>query len=119
MSKWIEYLKLLPQGLKNPEKVVEGYLNIIKMENDKLPQDEVEEILRRRLICSGCPFMSKNAIASGVLKTSRTDDFCSLCSCPLIGKTASLSSSCGIVSYNEKHPDSPLEPKWLAYKPEE
>lgn len=119
MNKMMEYLSLLPKGMKNPEKVLEGIWNNIKMANGNMPEDEVEEIMRRRLICAGCEFMSKNAIAMGLIKSKRTEDFCSLCQCPILGKTASLSSNCGIVFYNEGHPDTQLVPKWTAYKKEE
>lgn len=113
--KLIELLKLIPKGLKNPELVIEGFLNNIKLENGTLPDDQVEEIAKRRLLCAGCPFMSENAKEMG-FQTKRTDPFCTLCSCPIKSKTASLDSTCGAESYNKSHPDKPaIEVKWFAY----
>lgn len=114
--KLLEYIKLLPLGLKNPELVLEGFINNIKLEHGTLPEDEVEEIARRRLICAGCPFMSKNAEKITGFKTKRTEDFCTLCSCPIKGKTASMDSTCGADSYNKTHPNNPpIEVKWEPY----
>ena len=113
MSKLIEYLKLLPLGLKNPKQVVEGIWNEINLEN--LPEDEKEEIARRRVLCAGCPLMSKNVEAILNMKFDRIEDFCTLCSCPIKTKAASLSSNCGALGYNEGHPENPQEVRWLSY----
>lgn len=115
MSKWLEHIKLLPKGLKNPGLVIEGHLNNLRLELGTLPEDQEAEIVRRRLICSQCPFMSKNAEQLTGFKTDRTEEFCTLCSCPIKSKTASLASTCGIDYYNKKHPDKPLDVKWLPY----
>ena len=41
MSKFTEYLKLIPKGLKNPQQVLEGWINDYNFDN--LPKEEVEE----------------------------------------------------------------------------
>lgn len=118
--KLLELIKLLPKGLENPKQVIEGFMNNIKLEHGSLPEDQAEEILRRRLICAGCQFMSENAKLLSDFKTSRTDPFCVLCSCPISSKTASLDSSCGAKHWNEKHPNhTSLEVKWETYGKED
>lgn len=117
MSKLQELIKLIPKGLANPRQVAEGWINNVKLENGSLPQDEVEEIARRRLICSQCPFESSNATSLTGYKTERTDSHCTLCSCPLKAKTAALSSVCGAQYYNNTHPEkTPLPVRWEEYK---
>lgn len=116
MSKLLEYIKLLPLGVANIEAIAEGLINNVKLENGSLDQDKVEEIARRRLICSQCPFMSGNAQKIMDFKTSRTEDFCTLCYCPIKGKTAALSEICGAEYYNKKHPEKPaIDVKWFPY----
>lgn len=126
MSKFSEYLSLIPKGLKNPEALIEGWANEIKLQFGTLREDEREEILRRRVICNTCPFNSINAKASpeykelyGVnYKTNREDLHCAHCSCPVASKTASLTSDCGITSYNAIHQDKQIDLKWKVYKNE-
>ena len=113
MSKLGEYIKMFGKGLAHPQQVVEGITNSVKMEYGLLPEDEQEEIIRRRLICSECPMMSKNREN---FTTTRTEDFCTLCSCPILTKSASLNSSCGAKTYNERHPEDPKPVLWEAYK---
>jgi hypothetical protein len=121
MSKFLDYLKLVPQGLKNPLQVIEGFWNDYNFEN--LPKDEVEEIVRRRLICETCPFNSINAKTSQEYKDifgqnydgGRDELHCSICSCGVKKKTAALSDDCGMDS-NTKTMSLPL--KWTKYKQE-
>lgn len=121
MSKLTEYLNLIPKGLKNPMKILDGIYNEIKLENNLLQEDEVDEILRRRLICQSCPFFSLNAQSSeeyyDIFKehyqTDRTDSHCSVCGCNEKLKTSSLDSNCGLdTDEKTKH----LELKWNKYK---
>lgn len=121
MSAFLEYLKLIPKVLQNPDKVLEGWLNDIKLESGELPEDEIKEILRRRAICSSCPFSSDLAKTSKEYEevfgkhyeTDRTEPHCSCCGCFLGKKTASLSSECGLAS-NDKTMN--IELKWKKYK---
>ena len=116
---WItEYIKLIPAGIANADKVVEGVWNNIQMEKKWLPENKKKEILRRRLICATCPFMSRNAQGNPAIgyQTDRTDDHCIHCGCPIIVRTASLKKPCGIEKYNQDHPESPMELKWDVYK---
>lgn len=119
LGKLTEYLKLLPSAIPNAPKIIEGFINNVKVESGNLPQDEIEEIARRRMICAECPFMSKNAAEAVGYQTSRTDEFCIHCGCPITTKTASLSSNCGIEYYNKLHETDPLPLLWTAYKKEE
>jgi len=116
MGKLQEYLKLIPRGIANLDKVIEGLANEVKMEFGVLPQDDVDVIVGRRLICSHCPHNSINATKLGVYATKRTDEHCIMCGCPIITKTASLESDCGIEQYNKNNPFSPLDLRWTKVK---
>lgn len=112
MSKLTEYLKLIPKGIKNLDKIIEGHRNNIKLENGDLSDEVVDIIIGRRLICSQCPFFSENAVKYGFYKTDRTDKHCTQCGCPTDPKTASLSSNCGIEEHNNRHPDMQIPLRW-------
>jgi len=102
--------------MKEAKSVAESVVNKTKLKYGKLPEDQIEEITRRRLICKGCPFMSKNRGKwDKKFETSRKEDFCTLCGCPTENRTASLSSSCGAVVYNARHPKDKKEVKWTSY----
>ncbi len=124
MSKLTELISLLPKGIANADKILEGLLNEVKSIHGTLPEDELEEILRRRLICKGCPFLSPNAktsqeykeLTGNHYKTKRISEHCSLCGCDKKLKTSSLESNCGIEAWNENNPDKKLELKWTSYK---
>lgn len=125
MSKISELLNLIPLGFKNREGIIEGISNSVKMSFGSLSQDEQDEILRRRVICETCPLMSKNVLehqeeyiklTGGSLTTSRTDNFCSLCSCNIDLKTSSLTGNCGAKSFNEEGKGKQLaEVRWTEY----
>lgn len=116
MSKLIEYLKLIPRGIANIDKVVEGLKNQVKIELGIIPEDDLEVIVGRRLICSQCPYMSANAKKMGVYETDRIDEHCTMCGCPLVTRTASLESDCGIEAYNTNHPNNTIPLKWKKVK---
>lgn len=117
MSALIEYLKLIPKAMHNPEEVISGWKNVVKEELGILPDDILEEVVKRRLICGACPFMSANAMEKGIYKTDRKENHCILCSCPIKGKTAAMDAACGAKFYNSTHPDQEqLEVKWLPYE---
>ena len=123
MNKYLEYIKLLPKGLANIDKVFEGIVNETKLKYKTLSEDQQEEIIRRRVICQACPLNSINALESkeykdlfGVnYKTDREDEHCSICSCNSILKTSSLGSDCGLSYYNETQPDNIQELKFTKY----
>lgn len=110
MSKWLEYVKLVTK-IKDPLKVVEGVVNSVKNSYGLLPEDEQEEIIRRLLICKECPNMSANRQGA----KQKGFDYCTLCSCPISSKTASMSSSCGATTYNERHPEDVKPILWEKY----
>lgn len=120
MSKYLEYAKMALNGIKNPDLIVEGWVNEAKISNDSLNEIQLSEILKRREICSLCPFNSINAqnseqyfdIFKEYYKTDRNELHCSLCLCPIKTKTASLHSDCGMAA-NKKTKD--LELKWKAF----
>jgi hypothetical protein len=123
MSKISEYIQMVKKGLPHLEHVIEGISNNVMMEFGALPDSEKEEIIRRRLICEECPLNSRNAQTSEeyVLlfnthyKTDRKDFHCSICTCPIKTKTASLESNCGLEVYNNQHPTNKQPLFWTKY----
>jgi hypothetical protein len=123
MSKLTEYLKLLPKAASNGLSIIEAIYKSIQLEKGNIPEEEREEILRRRLICLSCPFNSTNAqnsteyreVTGKNYSTDRTDFHCSMCGCPIEYRTAALDKNCGIEDYNEEHPDNTLPLKWTKY----
>lgn len=124
MSKFTEYLKLIPRGLPNSKQILESIVTDVQMRLGKLPEKEQSEIIRRRLICATCPFMSKNATTSLEYTrltgksyiTKRDDAHCSFCGCELNMRTRALSSNCGIEVWNKNNPDNTLPLKWTKFK---
>src|SRR5687768_15479394 len=120
MSKFTEYLNLIPRGLPNSKQILESIITDVQIRLGKLPEKQQEEIIRRRVICKGCPFMSKNAktsfeyvrLTGKSYKTKRDDEHCSFCGCELNMRTRSLNSSCGIETWNKNNPDNILPLKW-------
>lgn len=120
MSKISEYLSLLPSGLKNIDKFIEGVINDVSLEFSLLSEENKDIIVKRRLICSSCPYMSKNAnnfpdykeLHKEDYKTDREDNHCTFCGCPLAFRTASLDMQCGIKEWNEEQPNKQLPIKW-------
>lgn len=124
MSALGEYLKLIPEGLKNPIAILEGVVKDVKLSYNLLPEDKKEEIIRRRLICEGCPFINKNAKTSFEYKeltgahytSQRKEEHCSLCGCPLKARTASLNKPCGISAWNSAYKEKQIPLKWDVYE---
>lgn len=124
MSKWKEWINLIPEGVKNLSGVVDGILTDAAITLHLMDEDKRDEIVKRRIICAGCPFMSERAktsqeyleVTGHHYKTKRTDEHCSFCGCPIKTRTASLSANCGISSWNKKNPEKQLPLKWEAYK---
>lgn len=112
MSKLSEYIKLIPNGLKNLDKIIESIANQIKLELGTISDEDKEIIIGRRLICSQCPFNSINATKAGWYASSRTDIHCTQCGCPINTRTASLEANCGLEEHNKQYPDKPILLKW-------
>lgn len=118
--KLTDYLKLIPKGLSNPDKLIEGWYTELKSEAGFLPEEDTKKIIERRLICESCPYNSENAKTSEEYKElfgknyESTLDFkhCAICSCPLRGKTSCLSCHCGLDTYNAKNPNNFQNLKW-------
>lgn len=114
MSKLSEYLKLIPKGINNVPQIFSGVMNQARIEFGTISKEKLDIIVGRRMICKTCPFMSENAVKSGIYKTDRNDEHCMYCSCPTSTRTASLESNCGIEVYNYENPESPMDLKWTA-----
>lgn len=115
MSKFLEYVKLLPTVFKNADKIVEGIVTNTKLKLGGLQEHEQDEIIRRRVICAGCPFNSKNAKELGLYAGEREGEFCVNCNCEIDWKTACLTCNCGIEAYNSRNPNNQLPLKWEVY----
>lgn len=125
MNPFADYMKLLKQGVKNADKIVEGIslktLNAFNLLND----NDKQRISDRMDICVNCPYNSRNArVSSEYLEltglpyaTGRTELHCALCGCVIEFKTACLTCNCGIETWNQLHPSKKQELKWTK-KPE-
>lgn len=124
MSKLSEYLHLIPKGLPNSISIIQGIYNNVQLKYGSLPEEEKDEIIRRRLICTMCPFNNINAqvseeyfeLTTTHYKTKREGDHCSICGCPIDIKTASLYANCGMETWNDDNPLNEQELKWTAIK---
>lgn len=121
MSTLLEYLKLIPKGINNFENIFQGIKNQVKIELGNIPNEHLEVIAARRVICNSCPYLSTNAVNLGIYKTDRLDEHCMHCGCNKNLKTASLDSDCGIEAYNNsvKNEEDKLTLKWTKFKPNE
>jgi hypothetical protein len=124
MSKFLEYLNLVPKGIPNIKSIIKGIVNNVELKYKMLSEDSRKEIIRRRLICLNCPFNNINAKVSKEYfelnkehyTSDRTDNHCSFCGCPIDIRTASLECNCGIEEWNDKHPNNTIQLKWKAIK---
>lgn len=120
MSKFSEYIALIPKGLPNSISIVKAIINDVTL--NSLPEETKEIIIKRRVICNGCPFNSKNAQTSEEYKeltgqhysTKREDMHCSFCGCPMTTRTSSMKSVCGAEVWNNSNPTKTIELKWKA-----
>jgi hypothetical protein len=120
MNPFADYIKLLKQGLKNSDKIVEGISMKTLKEFNLLNDEDKHAISDRMDKCIDCPYNSRNAkvsteylaLFSQPYATGRNDFHCSLCGCLIELKTASLSSNCGIETWNERNPTKQMELKW-------
>ena len=120
MNPFLDYMKLLKQGVKNADKIIEGISRKTLNEFNLLNDDDKHQIADRMDICLNCPYNSRLARTSpehleltGLpYATGRTELHCSLCGCVIEFKTACLSCNCGIETWNERYPDKKLELKW-------
>ena len=122
MSKFTEYLKLIPSGIPNGISIIKALSNDVKMENNSLDEDKVNIILRRRLICKSCPLMSLNTLKDQTqykslfdkeFETEReNEEFCTICGCPTKTRTAALDKKCGLESYNKNNTNNIQDLKW-------
>lgn len=126
LNKLTEYLKLVPKGVKNSENIIKGIINNVKFNNGNLTEEEQEEIIKRRIICSNCPFNSTNAPISEEYKdlyngqkyeTERIDLHCAICACNIHWKTAVMDEQCGLQYYNDVNPNRKQELKWKKFEP--
>lgn len=127
MSKTTEYLNLFLKGIPNSKEILSSIVKNVQLKYNTLPENEKEEIIRRRVICASCPFMSKNAISSEEYlsltgknyKAYRRADHCSFCGCGVDMRTGSLDSNCGAETWNKEHPENTISLKWTKFNTDE
>lgn len=94
---------------KTIEQITEAVINETKDLLKILPEDQVNEIIRRREICAQCPLQSENAKEEGWYESVLPYIHCTACKCDIGLKTACLSCNCGAENKG-------LEPKWKKYE---
>lgn len=124
VTKLKEYFRLAGKGITNFQSVLDGVITDVRLSHGMLPNDQQEEIIRRRMICANCPFNSEHAklsiefstLNNGVhYKTERQDLHCSICACNIDFKTASLDEKCGLSYYNDLNSKNKQPLKWEEY----
>ena len=100
MSKLQEYFALLPKGIRNLPQIVEGVINNTRLELGTMPPEDIDIVIKRRLICATCPHMSKNALD---YVSDIEEEHCIWCKCFIKYKTANLKEVCGLSEYNKKY----------------
>jgi hypothetical protein len=123
MSKLTEYIRLVPKGIPNVGNIIKGIINNVELKYGLLSKDQKDEIIRRRIICYGCPYNDINAKESKEYfdligthySSDRSDRHCSFCGCPINIRTSSLECDCGIEAWNSEHSDKNIDLKWKRY----
>jgi len=123
MSKITEYFDLFLKGVPHSKEILDSIVKNVQIKMNTLPEDQKEEIIKRRLICETCPFMSRHAPTSPEYKALtgrhykvyRRGDHCSFCGCGIEMRTASLDSDCGIETWNSANADKKIPLKWTKY----
>jgi hypothetical protein len=117
-----EYLEMVKNGVKNRDQIIEAMRNAAKIKEertDEISDEEVAEIMRRKEICAGCRFNSRNAKVQRNYNSSLPFEHCTLCKCRIgydDSKEYCLTCNCGILVWNNNNPDlPPMELKWKAF----
>ena len=113
-----EYLKAVKLGIQNGDKIIEALAVAAQAKSGEINEEALAEILRRKDICAGCPFFSKNAKEAKTYNSSLPYEHCILCYCRVgynDSKEYCLSCNCGATAWNEKNPNTPIEVKWTAF----
>lgn len=124
MSQLTEYLKLFPKALPNADLILQSIVTEVQYKNNKLSEEKKAELIRRRVICKGCPFMSTNAktseeylsLTGKSYETKRREEHCSFCGCGITMRTASFDSNCGVESWNKDNPTKTIPLKWSKFE---
>lgn len=124
MSAFKEYLHAASKGWENPVNAFQGNMNRLLNSVGLLPEDEQQEADRRYKICKVCPFHSDNAKSIGFYDSSRIEEHCSLCKCPIESKVLAFNDTCGLNILEQKNDDNGnlvsgimgYKPLWVEYK---
>jgi hypothetical protein len=124
MSKLTEYINLAIKGLPYSMEILQSVVSNVQLKYNKLPEEERAEIIRRRVICATCPFMSKNAktseeylfLTGSNYKSARDNSHCAFCGCGIEMRTGALTKDCGIETWNKENPKKTSPLKWTKFK---
>lgn len=122
MSVVKDYLKIVQNGLRNGDKIIEALFVASQEKNGILDAEAVAEILKRKEICAACPFNSRIAKVEHAYESNIPFEHCTLCECRIgynDSKEYCLTCNCGITVLNERNkqnglPELPL--KWKAFE---
>lgn len=118
MSVIKDYLQMVRDGIKNRDKIIEALAVSSMVKNGEAPDDALAEILKRKDICAGCKYNSRNAKPTGYV-SGLPFEHCILCKCRIgydDSKEYCLSCTCGADDFNRRNPNNPLEVKWIAIR---
>jgi hypothetical protein len=124
MSKLTEYINLAIKGLPYSMEILQSVVSNVQLKYNKLPEEERVEIIRRRVICATCPFMSKNAktseeyltLTGSNYKSARDNLHCAFCGCGIEMRTGALTKECGAETWNKENPTKTIPLKWTKFK---
>lgn len=117
-----EYTELVKNGIKNGDKIIEAIRTSAKIKegNGEITDEAIAEIIRRKEICEGCPFNSKNAEVQRNYSSSVPFQHCTLCQCRIGGESSKeycLTCSCGMQAWNDRNPElKPMQLKWTVFE---
>lgn len=117
-----DYLKVVKNGIKNGDKIIEALKISSLVKNGTATEEQIAEILRRKDICATCPFNSKNAKIHGFKPLALPFQHCIHCSCRIGGdntKEYCLSCNCGLTEWNKANPNAQIPLKWEAITDDE
>ena len=120
IKKFEDYLTVVKNGIKNGDKIIEALVISAQVKNGTINEEALAEILRRKDICAGCMYNSKNCEQYGLKPLEVDFEHCIHCICRIGGndtKEYCLSCNCGILEWNKRNPDKPpMELKWKAFE---
>ena len=110
---------MVRNGIKNSDKIIEALAVSSMVKNGEASDEALAEILKRKDICAGCKYNSRNAKQQTDYVSGLPYEHCILCKCRIgydDSKEYCLSCNCGVLEWNKRMPDHQLEIKWTAIR---